>query len=129
MDFRDIVHRRGAPGADRPDRLIGDDKHRARAGVRYRPVKLAADDIEGPAGIALRLGFTNADDADKAMPDHGLRLGADFFAGFLLIGAAFAMADDAEPPPGLLQPPRGDAAVFRALVAGRQSPRTDRPTP
>src|SRR3546814_7801955 len=96
MNFRNVAHRRGAPGADRPDRLIGDDKHRARAGARYRTIKLAADDIEGPAGIALRLGFTNADDDDKAMPDHGLRLGADFIAGFMLIGAAFAMARSEE---------------------------------
>src|SRR3546814_9710406 len=42
VDLGDIGHRRRPAGADGPDRLIGDDERRARAGGRDGAVKLAA---------------------------------------------------------------------------------------
>ncbi len=65
-----------APGADRPDRLIGDDQILARGAVRYGAGELADHDLQRPAGIALGLALADADDGDEPGPPSGLGLEA-----------------------------------------------------
>src|SRR3546814_3449435 len=60
--------------------------------------------------------FADADDGCQAVADRGFGLGAHLFAGFMLVGAALAVADDDEPRARFLQHRRGDAAGMRALV-------------
>ena len=50
---RDVGRGRGQPGADRPDRLVGDHQIGAGGAVGQRAGELAADDIERLAGLAL----------------------------------------------------------------------------
>src|SRR3546814_21117042 len=79
-------------------------------------VKLAAHHVQRLSGVAFRFRLADADDGCQAVADRGFGLGAHLFAGFMLVGAALAVADDDEPRARFLQPRRGDAAGMRALV-------------
>ena len=66
MHLRDIGRRRRQPGADRPDRLVGDHQVVRRRAVRQRAVELRADHVERAPGVALVLGLADADDRESA---------------------------------------------------------------
>src|SRR6516165_1892113 len=63
---RDVFQGRGKPGADRPDRLIGDDEVIASGAVRDRSGELGRDDIGGVSRLALQLRLPDAKDRDQA---------------------------------------------------------------
>ncbi len=94
MDLGDLAERRGAPGADCPDRFVGDHRVGARRRVRDGARKLRADDIERASRVAVIARLSQADDGDKARGQRRLGLGADQRVGFAVIGAAFGMAED-----------------------------------
>ena len=68
-------------------------KGRALA-LRYGTMQLARNDGFGLAGIALGLGFANAQDHRQASGQRRLGLGAHGGVIFCMDGAAFAMPDD-----------------------------------
>ena len=99
MNLSDLGNRRGAAGADGPDRFISHDQRGGGGIVGDRAVKLAADHLQRAARVALRLGFTDADDRGQTGDKGGLRLGFDqgvafAMAAFAKVGAAFGMAED-----------------------------------
>ena len=94
MNLLDILRRRGQPGADRPDRLIGHHQITGRRAVRQRALELGAADIERLAGIALLAGLADADDRDEPGPPDRLGLGAHQRVALAMIGAPLGMADD-----------------------------------
>ncbi len=94
MDLRHIGRRRGQPGADRPDRLIGHNKVSGIHPVRDRALELLADDRERLPGFTLGLGFPNANNRRQGRPAGGLRLGADDGIRLLMVGPALGMADN-----------------------------------
>ena len=62
MHLGDVGRRRRQPGADRPDRLIGDHQIGGGRTVGQRAVELAADHVERLAGFALGALLADADD-------------------------------------------------------------------
>ena len=62
MDLGDVGGRRRQAGADSPDRLIGDDQGSRRRAMGQRAGKLAADDRQRLAGVALEMGLADADE-------------------------------------------------------------------
>src|SRR3546814_3450852 len=104
--------RRRPAGADGPDRLIGDDERRARAGGRDGAVKLAAHHVQRLSGVAFRFRLADADDGCQAVADRGFGLGAHLFAGFMLVGAALAVARSEEHTSELQSLMRISYAVF-----------------
>jgi hypothetical protein len=67
----------GVAGADRPDRLIGDDDLAlAFRALRKRAGELFGDDLDRPARLALRLAFADADDRLQALAERRFGLAA-----------------------------------------------------
>jgi hypothetical protein len=102
MHLPDVSLARRAPGADRPDGLIGNHDI-VGIPVRHRARELAGDDIERLAGIALRLGFADADDRRHARPAGGFRFGAHHRVGLASVKPALGVADDDGACPRVLQ--------------------------
>ena len=99
----DVGRRRDLAGADRPDRLVGDDQLALLPVVGQRAGEHGASTTStwSPAR-ALGLALADADDGDEARGQRRLGLGADLGIALALVGAALAMADDdaaARPPP------------------------------
>ena len=61
-----VARRRSKAGADRPDRLIGDDDRLRRAARRQRTAHLGADDLDRLARLAFGAGFADANDGGQA---------------------------------------------------------------
>src|SRR5260370_33404843 len=61
----DVGGGRRAPGADRPDRLIGDDQLRRLHAIGERARELARPHPERPPRIALRRRLADAEDGDQ----------------------------------------------------------------
>ncbi len=94
MNLLNIRHRRGQPGADRPDRLIG---HHQIAGcrlIRQRKVELSATDVEGLPGVALVLRLANTDDGGKPGAPIRFSLLANQHVALAVVGAPLRMADN-----------------------------------
>ena len=94
MNLGDLVIGRGAPGADGPDRLIGDDGIGGGRGIGYRTGKLGRDHVERLAAVALGLGLADADHRDQPGTVGGPGLGGDLRIGLSMVGAALGMAED-----------------------------------
>ena len=121
MHGSDVGLGRGAAGADRPDRLVGDDAGKAgrqAAGeLGARPPRMAVS-RSGACAFAPRSRPTQTIGVRPAAP-RGDRLGADDrLAGLAVIGATFGMADD-HPGwrPASSQHRRGDVAGMGARGA------------
>ena len=84
MRLRHVGGGRGEAGADRPDRLVGDHQIGTGCAIRQRAVDLAAEHVEGAAGIALGAGLADADDGGQPCAPGRQRLGADIGIGFLV---------------------------------------------
>lgn len=65
MNLGHVGHRRGAPGADRPYGLVGDDGIDRGGALGQRAVELPRNDLDGPALVTLGLGFADTDDGDQ----------------------------------------------------------------
>ena len=114
MHFGDLVQGRGAAGADRPDRLVGDDEP-VRGGVAGdRAGELRADAAEGLAGVALGLGLADADDGEEAGPPGRGGLARDERVVSPWSAAALGMADDHRDRAGVRQHLGGDVAGMGA---------------
>lgn len=125
MHRGDILHRRDPAGADRPDGFVGDDEQACISG-RYRACDLAGHDLFGLAGIALFLGFADADDRGEPVALRRFRLALHIGVGLTVIGAPFAMADDHAACACFLEHRRGEAAGMGAAVFGMAILRADR---
>ncbi len=90
----DVGGRGGAPGADRPDRLVGDHRVGRRKPVGQRAAQLPADDGLGPAGLALGQRLADADDRDQAGTMRRGRFRRDRRIALPMVGAPLGMADD-----------------------------------
>ena len=112
MHLGDVVIGRRQAGADRPDRLIGDDVFLGR--FRQRSRELRADDIERLAGFALFTGFADADDRRQSGAKRGLGFGFHIAVLLAVIGAALGMADNDKGCPGVGQHFGADVAGVRA---------------
>src|SRR5205823_13720506 len=71
--------------------------------VRQRDVELPAADVEGMTGIALALGFADADDRGEAGAPDRLRLLPNQHVGLAVVGAALGVADNDDARPGIRQ--------------------------
>src|SRR4029078_7040764 len=65
-----------------------------RRAVRQRARELSAADIQRLAGIALLLGFADADDGHEAPPPGRFRLLPDQRIALAMVGTPFRMPDD-----------------------------------
>jgi len=97
-------------GADRPDRLVGQDQLGVAEPFGERAGELAGDHRDMIAGEALGLGLADADDRLEAGGERGLGLGADDRVGLALLGAALGMPDDDQPRARFLEHRHRDAA-------------------
>jgi hypothetical protein len=118
VDLADLLERRGPAGADRPDRLVGDDEAGGRRALGDRARDLVADDGEGAAGVALRLGLADAHDGEQPGAPGGAGLGQNQRIVLAMIGAALRMADDHGHGAGFAQHLGRDVAGMRALRLG-----------
>ena len=109
------------PGADRPDRLVGDDDGLARRLGRQRAPHLPNDHRGLLARLALGVGFADADDRRQAGLQRRLRLRADERVGLAMTGPALGMADDDVARAGVLEHRRGNVAGEGAAGSGEQS--------
>ena len=98
MHLGDVGRRRDLAGADRPDRLVGDDQLALLPLVGQRAGELARDDRRDarPPARSASLSPTQTI-ADEAAGERGRGLGADLRVALVLLGAALAMADDDQP--------------------------------
>ena len=99
------------PGADRPDRLVGDDEVGGGRAVGQRAMQLSPDDIERAAASRSSRVSPTQTMARQLRPPGGARLGRHLGVGFLVIGAALRVPDDDGAGAGVLE-------HFRRHVAG-----------
>jgi hypothetical protein len=126
VHFADLFRRRGAPAADRPDRLVS--HHDLAFALRQGAGELGAHHGQGPTGLALVLGLADADDGDQASAERRLGLGPHQGIAFPVIGAPLGMANDDVAAAGIGQHGRGDVARVGAFL-GRMAvlgPQLDR---
>ena len=117
VDLGDLRHGRRAPGADRPDRLVGDSELLGREPIRQRARELARDHGERLARVALGQRLADADDgarAPRAAPPR--TLAAHQRVALAMIGAALGMAEDDVAAAGIAQHRGADVAGMRALL-------------
>ena len=103
-------------GADRPDRLIGDDGVGRGAGRRKRALELAPHDVERLAVPPLVPGLANADDRFQSGPMGRPGLGGDDGVALAVVGATFRMADDHRLGAGICQHLGGDVSGMGAVI-------------
>ena len=129
MDRPDLLARRGAARADRPDRLVGDDE-----ALRSDPLGQTTGELGGEPGIALTrqifgLGLADAQHDEQTRRARRTELGADERIGFAEPVAAFGMAEDDRLRPGIGEHGRRHAArerparPFVAILAAHQDRR------
>lgn len=94
VDLGDLLRGRGAAGADRPDRLVGDHRVLGGGALRDADGELRADDVERAALLALLHGLADADDAAETRAAGTQSLGVDAVVGLVMVGAPLGMADD-----------------------------------
>jgi hypothetical protein len=104
----DVTQRRGQPGTDGPDRLIGD--HQMLGAVRQRAVELRAHNDERISGIALSTCLADADDGEKPGAPRCKRLGAHLRVGLMMILPPLGVTDDNRGRAGIGEHFRGDVA-------------------
>src|SRR5207237_3426044 len=92
VHLRDIGRGGDVAGADRPDRLVGDDQLALLPVVGQRAREHLGDNPDMAPGAALGVGLADADDGGEAAGERRLGLGAHFGVGLVLIGAALAVA-------------------------------------
>ena len=86
----------GFPGADGPDRLVGDHQVGGFLGRDFveGAETLAAQDVVGEFGFAFFEDFSHADDGDESGFEGGLELEVDGVIGLAEVLAAFGVSDD-----------------------------------
>src|ERR1017187_7165379 len=94
MYLLDISNGRGQAGADRPDRLIGHHQIVGVSLVRQGKAQLSAADVEGLPGIALMLGFADADDGGEAGAPDRFGLLSNQHVSLAVIAAPLGVADN-----------------------------------
>ena len=104
--------RGGLPGADRPDRLVGD--HEVVVGLEH--ADLAAEDVVGLARLALGQGLADAGDHVQPALQRGAAAPRDGLVGLAEVLAAFRVADERAVDAELAEHRRGDLAGERAFA-------------
>ena len=122
MHLGDVGRGGDLAGADRPDRLVGDDQLALLPIVGERAGELRLDPRDMAAGGALGFRFADADDRDQPALQRRDRLGADRCVALLLLGAALAMAADDQPGARLPDHRHRDAAGMGAACPPRGNP-------
>lgn len=89
--------------ADGPDGLISDDDVRPVLSLGLESGELAADDIDGLAGLALGKALTAAPDNADAAVGRELGLGGDNGVGLAEEGASLGVAEDGPVDAGVLE--------------------------
>ncbi len=89
-----VAGRSGEPGADGPDRLVGQHRVGGADPVRQRCESCLLHHRERQAGPALARGLADADDGREAGAMRGQRLAPHVAGAFAVIGAALGMAHD-----------------------------------
>src|SRR3546814_12254132 len=79
-------------GADRPDRLIGDDELAFMGVLGQRALQLPGHHRDMIAGGAVRLGFADADDGLETVAQRRNGRGADVGFGLVNFGPALPLA-------------------------------------
>lgn len=115
MDGRDIRLGRGPPGADGPNRLIGDDATRRGETVRQAAGQLPGDHRLRLARQPLRLALADTDNGDQARSQCSLRLGPHHGIRLAMISPALGMAEDHIGCPDVPQHGRGHIAGMGPL--------------
>ena len=85
---------RREPGANGPNRLIGNNEVRATATVGQRAVKLTANHSQCLARLTLRALFADADYRSQAGPPGCLSLGTYLGVGLVMVGAPLRMPNN-----------------------------------
>src|SRR5579859_217002 len=102
-----ILRRRGAAGADRPDRLVRDDDRRQVVDAVKRGPNLAGDDDFGLTALLLFETFAHTDDRYERVLEGRLDLAADQRIILVAVLAAFGVAKN-DIGREALEHPRGD---------------------
>src|SRR6185437_3503206 len=94
MNLLNIADRWRAPGTDRPDWLISHDHVAGSRSFWQREVELASADVHSLAGVALLLGFSDADDGHQARPPDRLGLLPHQKIALVMVGTPLGMANN-----------------------------------
>src|SRR5580704_250700 len=113
-----VGERWGPPGADRPDRLVGNDETRGVGALRHGAGELAEDNRLLPSGLTLGARLADAEDRDKPGPPRAADLGADFGIALAVPVAALGMAENDVCAAGILQHLGADISGEGALLRG-----------
>src|SRR5947209_8552547 len=100
MRCGDLRRGRRLAGADRPDRLIGDDELRSGCTRWHAAFELGLEHAERLAGFPLRQCLADADDRQQAGTPCGFRFGLHVGIGLAVIGAPPGGADADVGSPG-----------------------------
>jgi peptidyl-prolyl cis-trans isomerase D len=115
---RDVATGRGAAGADRPDRLVGDDEAVERRAIRQRALELAGNGCDRVPGVALGQRLADAEDRHEADALRREDLGADLGIGLAVPPATLGMSEDDIGAAGIGQHFGADVAGIGALRLG-----------
>jgi hypothetical protein len=118
MHLGDVARRRRKPAADRPHRLVGNDKVRRGRAIRHGAVELRAHDRKRAPAVAFAAGLADADDGAQSRPARGQSLALHIAIGFPVIAAPLRMADDDGAGAGVLEHFRREVAGERACRLG-----------
>ena len=116
MHLADVSRRRRQPGADGPDRLIGDNKIGRTVG--QRALQLRCDHVQRVSGLALRPRFADANDRHQSRTPCHLRLRMHLGVSLMVIPPTFGVADDDRRCAGILQHFGGNVARIGARSQG-----------
>jgi peptidyl-prolyl cis-trans isomerase D len=103
MHLCDIARGGGAAGADRPDRLIGNNQLGLGAQLGDRAGELGRDSLDMAPRRALLLALADAHNRLQPGGKRGLGLGLDDGIALALVGAPLGMADDRQARAGFEQ--------------------------
>ena len=111
----DIIDRRHAARADGPYRFVGYRQLGSSIlAAGQRAIELAGDDGHCRPGIALRFGFSDADDHAEARLLSSFCLGTHNVVAFTVHGATLTVTDDSEVGARIEQHRRGNIARIGA---------------
>ena len=116
MHFRDIAGLRNTAGADRPYRFIGNRQPIGAGTGGKGPRQLHRDNLDGLPRIAFLFGFSDTDNTAHAGGVDRLGLGLHLGIALLLIGPAFAVAEDRIGRARFLEHRRRQAPCMRAAL-------------
>ena len=107
---RDLVAGGRAPGADRPDRLVGDDQPVGGGIARQAAFELGREPLQRPPGQPFLLGLADAEHDQEPVRQRRLGLGAHDRIGLAQPMPPLGVPDDHGLGPRILEHRRADRA-------------------